>query len=164
MADNTIVSIGKQYLNKAGKSTDAALQPSIKYEGLNENASSRYIGMEKIVLNQDGATSYPMKFYLKGGTVMRHWQIKEIFPVPTHEALDNLAAFTVGLGLPIAKFTKGLEVTVVADEKNENKPTKYWIAAVDATANTVTWERCNGNSSAAPSITVEGADMESVGV
>lgn len=157
-----IAGLQKQYLSEIGCSVDAALEPVDNYGGLkNVTTSARYIGMEKIVLNQDGATSYPMKFYLKGGTAMKHWQIKEIFPVPTHEALDNLAAFTVRLGLPIAKFTKGLEVTVVADEKNENKPTKYWIVAVDATANTITWERCNDSSSAAPSITVEGTDMES---
>lgn len=168
MADNTIVPISKQYLNKAGKSIDAALQPCATFSILKkdalEYAASYYEGMEKILLNSGSTAVYPMKLYLKGGNKFKNWQIKEIFPVPTHEALDNLAAFTVELGLPIAKFTKGLEVTVVADEKNENKPTKYWIAAVDATSNTVTWERCNGNSSAAPSITVEGADMESAGV
>ena len=152
-----IAGLQKQYLSEIGCSVDAALEPVGNYGGLkNVTTSARYIGMEKIVLNQDGATSYPMKFYLKGGTAMKHWQIKEIFPVPTHEALDNLATFTVGLGLPIAKFTKGLEVIVIADEQNEGKPTKYRITAVDTTANTVTWERCDSAA-----ITVEGADMES---
>lgn len=163
MADNTIVPISKQYLNKAGKSIDAALQPcatfSIFKNDALEYAASYYEGMEKILLNSGSTAVYPMKLYLKGGNKFKNWQIKEIFPVPTHEALDNLATFTVGLGLPIAKFTKGLEVTVVADEKNEGKPTKYRITAVDTTANTVTWERCDSAA-----ITVEGADMESAGV
>ena len=152
-----IAGLQKQYLSEIGCSVDAALEPVGNYGGLkNVTTSARYIGMEKIVLNQDGATSYPMKFYLKGGTAMKHWQIKEIFPVPTHEALDNLATFTVGLGLRIAKFTKVLEVIVIADEQNEGKPTKYRITAVDTTANIVTWERCDSAA-----ITVEGADMES---
>ena len=156
MADNTIVSIGKQYLNENGKSVDGALQPSLKYEGLNENVSSRYIGMEKIVLNEDGGTSYPMKFYLKGGTAMRHWKIKEIFPVETHEALNNLVTFATGLGLPIAKFTVGLEVTVNADEDNGGKPIKYCISAVDTTAKTVTWEKVSGSAA----LTISGDDVE----
>lgn len=163
MADNTIVPISKQYLNKAGKSIDAALQPCATFSILKndalEYAASYYEGMEKILLNSGSTAVYPMKLYLKGGNKFKNWQIKEIFPVPTHEALDNLATFTVGLGLPIAKFTKGLEVSVVADEKNEGKPAKYRITAVDTTANTVTWERCDSAA-----IIVEGADMESAGV
>lgn len=163
MADNTIVPVGKQYLNKAGKSIDGALQPcatfSILKDGAIEYAASYYEGMEKILLNSGSTAVYPMKIYLKGGNKFKNWQIKEIFPVPTHEALDNLATFTVGLGLPIAKFTKGLEVTVVADEKNEGKPTKYRITAVGTAPNTVTWERCDSAT-----ITVEGADLESAGV
>lgn len=163
MADNTIVPISKQYLNKAGKSIDAALQPCTTFSILKndalEYAASYYEGMEKILLNSGSTAVYPMKLYLKGGNKFKNWQIKEIFPVPTHEALDNLATFTVGLGLPIAKFTKGLEVIVIADEQNEGKPTKYRITAVDTTANTVTWERCDSAA-----ITVEGADMESAEV
>lgn len=160
-----ITKLRKQYLSEIGHGVDAALEPVDNYSGLTGvTATARYIGMEKIVLNNGNNQTYPMRFFLSGSTRNAGWKIKEIFPVPTHEALDNLATFTVGLGLPIAKFTKGLEVTVVADEKNEGKPTKYRIIAVDTTANAITWERCDNGSSTAPSITVEGTDMESAGV
>ena len=112
--------------------------------------------MEKVVINKGDGGSYPMKFFLSGSTRNAAWKIKEIFPVQTHEALDNLVTFTTGLGVPFTKFTIGLEVIVIADEQNGGKPTKYRITAVDTTANTVTWERCDSAA-----ITVEGTDMES---
>ena len=155
-----ITKLRKQYLSEIGHGVDAALEPVDNYSGLTGvTTTARYIGMEKIVLNNGSNRAYPMRFFLSGSTRNAGWKIKEIFPVPTHEALDNLVTFTVGLGLPITKFTKGLEVTVVADEKNESKPTKYRITTVDTTAKTVTWERCDSAT-----ITVEGTDMESAGV
>lgn len=158
-----ITKLRKQYLSEIGHGVDAALEPVDNYSGLTGvTATARYIGMEKIVLNNGNNQTYPMRFFLSGSTRNAGWKIKEIFPVPTHEALDNLVTFTTGLGVPFTKFTIGLEVIVIADEQNEGKPTKYWITAVDATANIVTWERCNGSSSAAPSVTVEGEDMESI--
>lgn len=158
-----IIELAKQFISIEGHSIDAATEPVDTYTGVTGVATrARYVGMEKVVINKGDGGSYPMKFFLSGSTRNAAWKIKEIFPVQTHEALDNLVTFTTGLGVPFAKFTIGLEVIVIADEQNEGKPTKYWITAVDATANTVTWERCNGSSSAVPSVTVEGEDMESM--
>lgn len=152
-----IIELAKQFISIEGHSIDAATEPVDTYVGVTGIATrARYVGMEKVVINKGDGGSYPMKFFLSGSTRNAAWKIKEIFPVQTHEALDNLVTFTTGLGVPFTKFTIGLEVIVIADEQNEGKPTKYRITAVDTTANTVTWERCDSAA-----ITVEGADMES---
>ena len=152
-----IIELTKQFISIEGHSIDAATEPVDTYVGVTGIATrARYVGMEKVVINKGDGGSYPMKFFLSGSTRNAAWKIKEIFPVQTHEALDNLVTFTTGLGVPFTKFTIGLEVIVIADEQNGGKPTKYRITAVDTTANTVTWERCDSAA-----ITVEGADMES---
>lgn len=155
-----IIELAKQFISIEGHSIDAATEPVDTYVGVTGIATrARYVGMEKVVINKGDGGSYPMKFFLSGSTRNAAWKIKEIFPVQTHEALDNLVTFTTGLGVPFTKFTIGLEVIVIADEQNGGKPTKYRITAVDTSANTVTWERCDSAA-----ITVEGADMESAEV
>ena len=152
-----ISNLRKQYLSEIGHSVDAALEPVENYDGLKGvPTNARYIGMEKIVLNSGNGQTYPIRFFLSGTTRNAGWKIKEIFPVETHEALNSLVTFTTGLGLPIAKFTVGLEVTVNADEDNGGKPTKYCISAVDTTANTVTWEKVSGSAA----LTISGDDVE----
>ena len=112
-----IIELAKQFISIEGHSIDAATEPVDTYAGVTGVATrARYVGMEKVVINKGDGGSYPMKFFLSGSTRNAAWKIKEIFPVQTHEALDNLVTFTTGLGVPFTKFTIGLEVIVIADE------------------------------------------------
>lgn len=153
-----VLTISEQYYNNAGGSLDKALEPVSSYTDLASVPSkSRYVGMEKVVLNTKDGVNYPMVFYLKNGVRNTNWMIKQIFPLENFNVLDTLTETL--LEIPYNRFSIGLEVTVVADETNDGKPTKYWITAIDTASNKLTWERCNSAVSDS-GVTISGNDME----
>lgn len=164
-----ILTTPNQFLNQSAVPIDKGMEPVNSYTDLaTVDRSCRYIGMAKTVLNKvteydedEGEdvvkSTYPMEFVLSGSTGNGAWRLNKLSPVKTYKEVESLLS---NYNVPAKAFSIGIEIMVETDETNEGKPTKYWITAVDATANTVTWERCNGSSSAAPSVTVEGEDME----
>lgn len=154
-----ITELSKQFLNIEGHGIDAALEPVENYSGLTSIAiKSRYVGMEKVVLNKENGQTYPMKFFLSGSTRNTGWKIKQIFPLKDYATLKNI--LTLVPSISAKSYMVGLEATVIADETNDNRPTKYWITAIDTDSNTLTWERCNG-SGVSNGVTVDGDDQES---
>lgn len=168
-----ILTTPNQFLNQSAVPIDKGMEPVNSYTDLaTVNRSCRYIGMAKTVLNKvteydedEGEdvvkSTYPMEFVLSGSTGNGAWRLNKLSPVKTHKEVETLLT---KYNVPSKAFSIGIEIMVEKDETNNNKPTKYWITAIDTTANTVTWERCDNGSSTAPSITVEGTDIESAGV
>lgn len=163
-----ILTTPNQFLNQSAGPIDKGMETVDRYADLaTVDRSCRYIGMAKTVLNkvteydeEEGEdvvkSTYPMEFVLSGSTGNGAWRLSKTSPVKTYKEVESLLT---KYNVPSKVFSIGIEIMVEKDETNNNKPTKYRITAVDTSANTVTWERCDSAA-----ITVEGADMESAEV
>mgnify|MGYP003302784218 CR=1 FL=1 len=110
------------------------------YEDLNAlkglSSSQRFEGLTVMV-----KSPIPMEVWLVGGKNNSNWRIKSLIPVDTYADLEAATQTIVGV---INKMLNiGTEATVIADETNEGKLTKYWVTNIDTTAKTVTWEKMN---------------------
>ncbi|MEE1250570.1 MAG: hypothetical protein UHU19_15285 [Lachnospiraceae bacterium] len=134
---------------------DAALMPVEHVTDLdNIEDKYRYEGMTVTVLKTADEQSIPIEYCIYNGA----WKIKRISLLKTYAALKG------SLPSDYRYYLVGLKAVVRKDETNDNKMTEYQVTNIDIRNKTVTWERCNGISSTASAITVEGADMESAEV
>lgn len=131
---------------------DAALAPVEKFEDIKEIPSRfRYQGMEVSSLKLSNGTLCRIDYSLNGGTSDYFWRIKSISPLPKFSDISQLPS-------EYQLYTKGLEITVIDDETNSHKITKYWVTS--ATSNGVSWGRIeNHNSDGGAKIEISGNDL-----
>ena len=127
-----------EQLKISGAYVDNLLGPYADLSALADIASSdRFIGLTVTVLAPVQMDVWLTSRYNSG------WRIKAIRPLATFADLTT-ATETIMASIP-RMIEVGTEATVIADETNGGKPTKYWATAVDTTAKTVTWEKMGGN-------------------
>lgn len=138
---------------------DAALEPVEHISDLSSISENyRYKGMTVTVLKTEDEKNVPIEYYLYNGIGDFNWKIKSIGPLNTYSMIKS------SLPSDYRYYLVGLKVIIKKDETNDNKMTEYVVSSIDIKNKTVTWERCDNGSSTAPSITVEGTDIESAGV
>ena len=119
------------------------------------NSDFRFEGLTVVI-----KSPVQMECWLVGGTANSYWRIKSLFPLNTYA---DLVAATEEIQASFVKMVNvGTEATVLEDETNDGKLTKYWATAVDTKAKTVTWERMTGGAEGdyVPTDCITGADLE----
>lgn len=119
-----------------------------------KNIKYRFVGMTVNVL-----TPVQMEVWLVNGKLNSNWRIKQFSSIPTHA---KLIEFTNTIFSSFKKMiTVGTEATVIADETNDGKVTKYWVISNDG--NAIVWEKMNNGNleeNYVPKNCITGEDIE----
>lgn len=97
----------------------------------------------------------PMELWLRDGKTRAYWRIKRFKPFTTFEDLQTKTAPIVAQMQGL--FEKGVEATVLADETNDGKYTKYYVDSKEKVDGvwTLTWKKVSSEGA----ITVDGDDL-----
>ena len=120
------------------------------YADLNalDGVSNLYQGLTVVVLSP-----VVMECWLPNGNRKRHWRVKRFTSIATYADLLSYSS-TIFAAMNYL-IDVGTEATVLADETNEGKVTKYWVTGKEN--GQIIWEKFSGAGGA---ITVDGDDQE----
>lgn len=112
------------------------------------NITNLYQGLTVVVLSP-----VPMECWLPSGKRKNNWRVKQFTSIPTYADLETFSSTIFGSMNYL--IDKGTEATVLADETNEGKVTKYIVA--NKTSEGIVWEKLGGGEAFVP---VSGDDLE----
>lgn len=142
--DDKIKLLGEGYADgKMGPFEDLTSLKDIDY---------RFEGLAVTVLNP-----IPMECWLIGGKLNSNWRVKQFSSIPTYA---DLIEYTNTIFTSFKKMIAvGTEATVIEDENNDNKLTKYWVVSNNGTS--IVWEKMNKlDGDYVPKDCVSGSDTE----
>ena len=139
--------IPQQYYAK-NQPVDSTYGPYADLAALGD-ITNLYQGLTVVVL-----APVVMECWLHNGKRKNHWRVKRFTSIPTYADLQQYSA-TIFAAMNYL-IDVGTEATVLADETNEGKVTKYWVTGKEN--GQIIWEKFSGAGGA--TITVDGDDQE----
>lgn len=150
--ENKNVEILTSFSFAGGCPVDAATAPINQYTELFKIGERyRYEGMQVVGKQLTNRTPCHIIYTLRNNIDDNSWKITHVDPLLNYSKLQVLPDLWT-------LYTVGLEVTIIADETNFGKTTKYWVTS--ATSNGVTWGRLeNHNSEGGINVSLSGNDL-----